>query len=211
MTRKFRQKTDSANFQQNTAFRRCSGKLVLQYSWNCPRKIPSRVKDQEHSTENVLKTSSFKVVFIKFFKNLLKALIPEPLHTAPTTFKVREIHPLTVFHIKDSANTNPNEQTHLYLVLVWSNQEYCLTQPHCYRTALFSTIVCFLQSKHQICIFYDLYQKPEAVVWRCSMKRVFLKISQNSLGHRCFPANLAKLLKTSIFIGHLRWLLLKNQ
>ena len=109
MTRKFRQKTDSANFQQNTAFRRCSGKLVLQNSWNCPRKIPSRVKDQEHSTENVLKTSSFKVVFIKFFKNLLKALIPEPLHTAPTTFKVREIHPLTVFHIKDSANTNPNE------------------------------------------------------------------------------------------------------
>ena len=76
-------------------------------------------------------------------------------------------------------------------------------------------------------------QFPEAVVWRCSVEKVFLEISQNSqentcarvsffnkvaglrpatllkkrLWHRCFPVNFAKFL-TSFFTEHLRWLLL---
>ena len=67
-----------------------------------------------------------------------------------------------------------------------------------------------------------------------SVKKVFLKISQNSqkkhlctslfsdnvagrqpanlskksLRHRCFPVNFAKFLRTSFFIEHIRWLLL---
>ena len=71
--------------------------------------------------------------------------------------------------------------------------------------------------------------KPEAVV--CSVKKVFLKISQNSqqsncarvsflikfqawrlvsLWHRCFPVNFAKFLKTDFFTKRLRWLLLTS-
>ena len=63
----------------------------------------------------------------------------------------------------------------------------------------------------------------EAVVQRCSVKKVFLEISQNSLentcarvsflkkrlSHRCFPVNFLKFLKTPFFIEHLWWLLLK--
>ena len=73
----------------------------------------------------------------------------------------------------------------------------------------------------------------EAVVQRCSVKKVFLEISQShrktpvpetlfnkfaglrpatllkkSLWHRCFPANFAKFLSTPFFTEHLRWLLL---
>ena len=75
----------------------------------------------------------------------------------------------------------------------------------------------------------------EAVVWRCSVKKLFLKILQNSqkkntcasevlfnniaevcnfflkkLWYRCFPANFAKFLRTSICIVHLRSLLLSQ-
>ena len=73
----------------------------------------------------------------------------------------------------------------------------------------------------------------ETVAQRCSVKKVFLKISQNSqentctrvsfliklqrpttslkqrLWHRSFPVNFAKFLRTPIFIEHLWWLLLK--
>ena len=63
---------------------------------------------------------------------------------------------------------------------------------------------------------------PEAVAQRCSVKNVFLGISQNSqenifargsllkkrLWHRCFPVNFAKFLKTPFLTEHLRWLLL---
>ena len=80
------------------------------------------------------------------------------------------------------------------------------------------------------------YISTEAVVWRCSVKNVFLKISQNSLEntcarvsfliklyaseawglhlykkrdwHRCFPVNFAKYLRTPFFTEHLWWLLL---
>ena len=63
----------------------------------------------------------------------------------------------------------------------------------------------------------------EAVVQRCSVKKVFLEISQNSqektfatvsfllkkrLWHGSFPVNFEKFLRTSFYIEHLRWLLL---
>ena len=56
----------------------------------------------------------------------------------------------------------------------------------------------------------------EAVVQRCSVKKVFLEISQNSqenksFWHRCFPVNFAKFLRTPCFIEHLWWLFLLVQ
>ena len=59
--------------------------------------------------------------------------------------------------------------------------------------------------------------QTEAVVQRCSVKRVFLEISQNSqesicarasflkkrLWHRCFPVNFTKFLRTPIFTERL--------
>ena len=73
-------------------------------------------------------------------------------------------------------------------------------------------------------------QLSEAVSWRCSVKNVFLKFSQNwqentcdrvsfliksqvnfikkRLWHRCFLVNFAKFLRTTFFIEHLRLLLL---
>ena len=70
----------------------------------------------------------------------------------------------------------------------------------------------------------------EAVAQRCSVKKVFLEISQNSqentctkvsflmklpatllketLWRRCFPVNFAKFLRTPFLTEHLRWLLL---
>ena len=67
---------------------------------------------------------------------------------------------------------------------------------------------------------------PEAVVQMCSVKKVFLEISQNSqentyvsvwsatllkkrLWHRCFPVNFAKFLRTTFFTEHL-WRLILN-
>ena len=76
----------------------------------------------------------------------------------------------------------------------------------------------------------------DAIVQRCSVKRVFLEISQNlqentcarasfliklrasgtgtgvskRLWHRCFPVNFVKFLRTPFFTEHLRWLLLTN-
>ena len=72
----------------------------------------------------------------------------------------------------------------------------------------------------------------EVVAHRCSVKKVFLEILQNSQGnvcarvsfsiklqapitllkkrlwHRCFPVNFAKFLRTTFFTEHLWWLLL---
>ena len=67
--------------------------------------------------------------------------------------------------------------------------------------------------------------KREAVIQRCSVKQVFLKILQNlqenpcakvsfliklqlkkRLWRRCFPVSIAKLLRTPFFIEYLRWL-----
>ena len=70
-----------------------------------------------------------------------------------------------------------------------------------------------------------IYRTPEAVVQRCSIKKVLLKISQNSQenisvrvsfsiklqasGDRCFPVNFVKFLTTPISIEQLTWLLLE--
>ena len=78
----------------------------------------------------------------------------------------------------------------------------------------------------------------EAVAQRCSVKKMFLKVLQNSqkntharissliklqarnstcnfikkrLWHRCFPVNFVKFLRTPFLIEHLRWLLLVLQ
>ena len=55
----------------------------------------------------------------------------------------------------------------------------------------------------------------EAVTQMCSVKKVFLEISQNSQGdlyqnlwHRCFPVNFAEFLWIPFLTEHLRWLLL---
>ena len=74
------------------------------------------------------------------------------------------------------------------------------------------------------------YEDTEAVVRRCSVRKVSLEISQNSqestwvrnsfliklqdlkksLWHRCFHVNVAKFLRTPFLTEHLRWLLLKT-
>ena len=82
---------------------------------------------------------------------------------------------------------------------------------------------------------FTIFLKAEAVVRTCSVKKVFLKISQNSqektcarvsffnkvtglklatslkkrLWHKCFPVNFAKFL-TTYFIEHLWWMLLER-
>ena len=78
---------------------------------------------------------------------------------------------------------------------------------------------------------FDIKNKlQEAVVQRCSVKKVFLRNSQNSQENTCarlslliklqanfikketlaqvFPVNFVKLLRTLFFIEHLWWLLL---
>ena len=59
-------------------------------------------------------------------------------------------------------------------------------------------------------------QIAEAVAQRCSVKKVFLEISQNSqesncarIWHRCFSVNFGKFLRTPFLTEHLRWLLLR--
>ena len=65
--------------------------------------------------------------------------------------------------------------------------------------------------------------RSRVVVQRCSVKKVFLEISQNSqentcarvfikkrLCQRCFPLNFVKFLRILFFIEHLWWLLLKK-
>ena len=82
----------------------------------------------------------------------------------------------------------------------------------------------------------NTFLTAEAVVRRCSKKKVFLGILQNlqenncakesfliklqaptpatllkkTLWHRCFPVNFAKLLRISFFTEHLWWLLLQQ-
>ena len=83
---------------------------------------------------------------------------------------------------------------------------------------------------------YGYRQNTKAVVQSCFVKKVFLEFSQNSqektcarvffnkvaelkpapllkkrLWHRCFPVNFVKYLRTSFFIEHLWWLLLKTK
>ena len=69
----------------------------------------------------------------------------------------------------------------------------------------------------------QIVSNTEEVVQRCSAKKVFLEISQNSqqstcarvsfliklqAWHMCFPVNFVKFLRKPFFIEHLWWLLL---
>ena len=88
---------------------------------------------------------------------------------------------------------------------------------------LFSSLLNMITASVDRCV-----ASPEAVVQRCSVKKVFLEISQNSQKHlcqslffvpvpclrpaallkkrllqRCFPVNFAKFLRTTSFIEHL--------
>ena len=79
-----------------------------------------------------------------------------------------------------------------------------------------------IKAKSQILSLHGKAQ--EAVTQRCSVKKVFVEISQNSqentcarvsflkkrLWHRCFPVNFVKFLRTSFLKEHLWWLLLKH-
>ena len=63
-----------------------------------------------------------------------------------------------------------------------------------------------------------IYMQKQTVVRWCSVKKAFLKISQNlqenngvkkcRIRDRCFPVNFSKFLKTPFLIENLRWLLL---
>ena len=102
------------------------------------------------------------------------------------------------------------------------------------KTKLFSLRIMVLCPK-SVCKLIQLRKKKilflhkiEADVQRCSVKKVFLKILQNSqenirarifilintallkkrLWHRCFLVNFAKFLRTAFFTEYLRWLLL---
>ena len=74
------------------------------------------------------------------------------------------------------------------------------------------------------CCYFFMWN-PEAVAQRCSVKNVFLEISQNSQEYTCarvsfliklqdwglcFPVNFAKFLRTPFLKEHLWWLLLWN-
>ena len=104
------------------------------------------------------------------------------------------------------------------------------------------TIQCwFIYCTNQISIYEKNLSKSEtylenseAVARRCSVKKVFLKISESSLEstcarvsfliklwpatllikklwHRCFLVNFAKFFGTLLFLEHLWWLLLKSR
>ena len=75
----------------------------------------------------------------------------------------------------------------------------------------------------EICVIHLSSKFIEADARRCSVKKVFLEISQNSqenicasvssllkkrLWHRYFPVNFAKFLRTPFLTEHLWWLLL---
>ena len=78
---------------------------------------------------------------------------------------------------------------------------------------------------------HSITPKTEAAVQKCSVKKVFLEISQNSqentcarvtgirpvtlfkkrLWRRCFPVNCVKFLRTPFIIEHFWWLLLQKR
>ena len=71
----------------------------------------------------------------------------------------------------------------------------------------------------KLILFLWVCQYLEAFIRRCYLKKVLLKILQNSQEnsesslkmrpqHKCFLVNFAKFLRTAFFIEHLRWLLL---
>ena len=124
---------------------------------------------------------------------------------------------------------------------VWQGSECASLQQGFVRFTLNTHLVVelcryVLPNKHSCLVSYDrrVFRTRETVVRRCSVKKVFLKISQKSqentcvgvsfnkisglnaynfitkrLQHRCFPVNIAKFLRTTIFKEHLQWLLLE--
>ena len=54
-----------------------------------------------------------------------------------------------------------------------------------------------------------ILKEPEAVAQMCSIKKMFLEISQNSQESRALPMPESES-KNTFFIEHLWWLLLKN-
>ena len=84
-----------------------------------------------------------------------------------------------------------------------------------------SSRTAFLQNTSGGC-FWVYFLHAVAVAWRCSVKKVFLEILQNSrestcarvsfllkkrLCHRCFPVNFSKFVRTPFLMEHLWWLL----
>ena len=84
--------------------------------------------------------------------------------------------------------------------------------------------ICFKQKANHDKKGWKFFDFIEAVIQRCFVKKVFLKILQKSqenpcarvsflikwqlkkrLWHRCFPVNITKFLRTLIFIEHLRF------
>ena len=117
--------------------------------------------------------------------------------------------------------------------LRWS-EEFCdksvrlKTVNYCYRALNFRYLrvswVKPLQSVSSYCIYCQNHI-PEAVAWRCSVKNVFLKISQNSQGSACvevsflifikketptlmFSCEFCEILRTPFLQNTFRWLLL---
>ena len=101
------------------------------------------------------------------------------------------------------------------------------------KNCLPKNLVKFLQYRIKAWKVGALRLRTETVAHRCSLKKVFLEISQNSqentcgrvslliklglgpatllkkiLWHRCFHVNFAKFLRTPLFTEHLWWLLL---
>ena len=99
---------------------------------------------------------------------------------------------------------------------------------HYFPEKVFS-ICLWWSSHHSLCLLHVLFNVfrlffswtshtfPEAVVWRCSVKKVFLNISQNSHGNTCakketlaqgFSCEFCQIFKNTFFIEDHCWLLL---
>ena len=113
---------------------------------------------------------------------------------------------------------------HLRLVRRWKMKReiiYFQNMQHVYHVFKFQ----IMQHLHHVFKADCILQ--EAVAGRCSVKKVFLEISQKSPGkhlcqslffnkktrllkkrlwHRCFPVNFAKFLRIRLLTEHLRWL-----
>ena len=136
----------------------------------------------------------------------------------------------------------------LLLIVIHSERLYNLSVPKLHRAMAYCEVIFnfpaqkYCHTTNGMFIFLTRNQKnikrgdTEAVARRCSVKKVFLDISQNSqentyvkvsfliklqasglrpatllkkrLWRRCFPVNLAKFLRTTFLIEPLRWLLL---
>ena len=115
----------------------------------------------------------------------------------------------------------------------WNSSKYLKKVINKKHAAWLIQIELILTRKHGL-LLNSFSIKTEAVVRRCSLKKVFLKTSQNSQGgkllcqrlflnkvsglrpatllkkrlwHRCFPVNFAKFSRRPFYTERLRWLL----